>query len=90
MPPKTESNIATWVAQAVGETVPIEGESASVTVSARYDGNAGDYERVVVRADGLEIPPEERFSATVADHEIQFMALESRGDGEYLLRVKVD
>ncbi len=90
MPPKTKANIATWVATAVGETSHIEGPGSRVNVSARYVANAGDYETVLVQAEGLSIPLDERFSATVDDREIQFMALEERGDGQYLLRVKVD
>lgn len=87
---KTPDTIATWVAEAVGETIPIEGPSSTVTISASFEGNAGDYQRVRVSASGLEIPPDERFSAEIDDRTIQFMALEDRGDGEYLLRVKVD
>lgn len=90
MPPKTKENIATWVATAVGETSHIEGTESSVNVSATYVANAGDYETVLVRATGLSIPLDERFSATVEDREIQYMALEERGAGQYLLRVKVD
>ena len=90
MPPKTKENIATWVATAVGEASQIEGTESSVTVSATYVANAGDYETVLVRATGLSIPLDERFSATVDEREIQFMALEDRGEDQYLLRVKVD
>lgn len=90
MVPKTPESIATWVAEAVGDAVPIEGEESTVTITASFEANAGDYQRVSVRSDGLEIPPDERFSATVDGRQIQFMALEDRGDGEYLLRVKVD
>lgn len=90
MPPKTKENIATWVATAVGETSDIDGAGSSVKVSATYVANAGDYETVLVRATGLSIPLDERFSATVDDREIQFMALEDRGEGQYRLRVKVD
>lgn len=90
MATKTKSNIATWVATAVGETSQIDGAESAVTVTARYVSNAGDYEQLLVRSDGLRIPVDERFSASVEDQEIQFMALEDRGHGEYLLRVKVD
>lgn len=90
MVPKTPENIATWVAEAVGETIPIEGDTSTVTISASFEGNAGDYQRVRVQAPDLSIPPEERFSATVADRTIQFQVLEDRGDGEFILRVKVD
>ena len=90
MPPKTKEHIATWVARAVGETSQIEGTGSSVNVSATYVANAGDYETVLVRAKGLSIPLDERFSATVDDRDIQFMALEDRGEDQYLLRVKVD
>lgn len=87
---KSKDAIARWVAQAVGETIPIEGAENEVTVSARYEANEGDYQRVSVRAPGLEMPTEERFEATVDDRTIHFMALESMGKGEYLLRVRVD
>lgn len=87
---KSKDAIARWVAQAVGETIPIEGSEEEVTVSARYEASEGDYQRVSVRAPGLEIPAEERFEATVDDRTIQFMVLESKGESEYLLRVRVD
>lgn len=87
---KTPENIATWVASAVGETIPTEGEESTVTVSARFEANAGDYQKVSVRADGLTMPEGERFAADVEGRTIHFMALENRGDGEYLLRVRVE
>lgn len=90
MVPKTPENVATWVAEAVGETIPIEGDTSTVTIAASFEGNAGDYHRVRVRAPGLSIPPEERFAATVADRQVHFQVIEDRGEGEYLLRVRVD
>lgn len=87
---KSKDAIAGWVAQAVGETISIEGPDDEVTVSARWEANEGDYQRVSVRAPDLEIPAEERFTAEVADRTIQFMVLESLGEGEYLLRVRID
>lgn len=90
MQPKTKRAIATWVATAVGRTIPIEGQGSTVDVSASYVANAGNYETVLVQADGLSLPLEERFAATVDDREVQFMALEDRGNDEYLLRVTVD
>lgn len=86
---KIPENIATWVAEAVGAATPIEGDGP-VSIRASYEGNAGDYQHVRVEADDLDIPLDERFSADVDDRKIQFMALESLGPGEYLLRVTVD
>ena len=90
MVPKTPENIATWVAEAVGETISIEGDSSTVTISASFEGNAGDYQRVRVSAPDLSIPHDERFAADIADRKIQFQVLEDRGDGEYLLRVRIE
>ncbi|MFB6266618.1 MAG: hypothetical protein ABEI31_03070 [Halodesulfurarchaeum sp.] len=88
MPRKTMENIERWVEAALRETLG-GSISGSDSLTATYERNAGHYERVRVEAPGLEIPPDERFSAEIEGMTVEFQALETDGSDGHLLRVKV-
>ena len=83
---KTRENIAKWVAKAVSTALDTDGNE----VIAEYVANAGDYQRVSVKAAGAPIEEDEFYAATVDDRTIRFQLLEDRGNDEYLLRVRID
>ena len=83
---KTRENIAKWVAEAVSTALELDGDE----VIAEYVANAGDYERVSVKAEGAPIDEDEFYAAPVGDRTIRFQLLENRGNDEYLLRVRID
>ena len=89
MAPKTKRNIEDWVATAIRTEFDLAGDAAE-EITTTYEHNQGDYERIRAHLPGVPIEADERYAHAVAGYTVRFEILDTDGDDDYLLRVRID